>query len=100
MSRGIFFDPEARLELENAILWYNDQKPGLGFEFEIAVYDLCRVIAQNPHRFRLVSNTVRIARLKRFSRFAVYFDVGTDSIGVVAVFHSKRNPDQLSRRLG
>ena len=34
MSREVIFDAEARLEFEEAVAWYEEQKPGLGDRFE------------------------------------------------------------------
>jgi hypothetical protein len=34
MPRQVIFDPEARAEFEEAVVWYEDHEPGLGTRFE------------------------------------------------------------------
>jgi plasmid stabilization system protein ParE len=99
MPREIIFDPEARLEFERAVEWYDEKQPGLGDRFEAEVYATFHRILQNPERFRLVGKTVRVARLRAFIRYAVYFHVEPDFIGIVSVFHGSRDPAELRRRL-
>jgi len=99
MSEAIIFESEARLEFEDAVAWHNNEKPGLGDSFGNEVYALLDRLAINPGRFRLVGKTVRVARLKVFWKYSIYFHVEPDFVGVVAVFHSSRDPAELIRRL-
>jgi plasmid stabilization system protein ParE len=81
--------------------WYNAQKPGLGRGFARDVHTLTRKAADNPSRFRLVSRLTRRARLPKWHYYSVYFTVSDSppQIAVVAVFHGKRNPEDLRERL-
>jgi len=99
MSRQIIFDAEARLEFENAVVWYNQQQAGLCDRFEVEVHAAFQRILENPGRFRLVSKTIRTVRVEIFKRYSVYFRVEPDFIGIVSIFHSRRNPAELRRRL-
>ena len=99
MPREIIFEPEARLEFEDAVAWYNEKKPGLGDSFEAEVHAALHRVLENPGRFRLVSNTIRVAKLGVFEKYGIYFCVEPDFIGVVSVFHSSRDPAELRRRL-
>jgi plasmid stabilization system protein ParE len=99
MPREIVFGPEARLEFEKTVAWYHEQQRDLGDRFEAEVWATFQHILEHPERFRLVGRTVRVARLKVFHKYAVYFSVEADFIGVVAVFHSSRDPAELRRRL-
>jgi plasmid stabilization system protein ParE len=100
MSREIIFASAARLEFDEAILWYDDQQPGLGDEFEAEVNRVIEVIQKNPEQFRLAGVTTRKARLlHRFDRYSIFFYVQPDHIGIVSVFDGARNPAELRRRL-
>lgn len=99
MSRQIIFDPEARLEFENAVAWYDERQPGLGDRFEAEIHATFHRILQSPERFRHVSKTIRVAKVEVFKKYSVYFRVEPDFIGVVSVFHGARNPAALKRRL-
>ena len=100
MRREIIFLHAARLEFDEAILWYDEQQPGLGDEFEAEVNHAITEILKNPERFRLASRETRKARLlERFHRYSIYFYVQSDHIGIVSVFDGARNPAELRRRL-
>jgi plasmid stabilization system protein ParE len=99
MSRQVIFDLQARLEFEEAVVWYDGQQPGLGDRFEDAVHATVQLILQNPERFKPVSQTIRVARVGIFKNYSVFFRVRPDFIGIVSVFHGARNPAELRRRL-
>ena len=99
MRRQIIFDGEARLEFEEAVIWYNEQQPGLGDRFESEVHATFHRILANPERFRSVSKKTRQARVEVFRKYSIYFRVEPDFIGIVSVFHGSRNPAQLRGRL-
>ena len=99
MRRQIIFDEEARIEFEEAVIWYNAQQPGLGERFESEVHATFQRILAIPERFRAVSKKTRQARVQVFKKYSVYFRVEPDFIGIVSVFHGARNPEELRRRL-
>jgi len=100
MSREIIFASAARLEFDEASLWYDEQQPGLGDKFEAEVNHVIQEILQNPERFRFASAETRKARLLgRFNRYSIYFYIQPDHIGIVSIFDGSRNPEELKRRL-
>jgi plasmid stabilization system protein ParE len=100
MRREVIFLSAARLEYDAAILWYDEQQPGLGDEFEAEVNHVVEEILKNPERFCFASREARKARLlERFHRYSIFFYVHPDHIGIVSVFDGARNPAELRRRL-
>ena len=99
MSRRVIFDLEARLEFERAVIWYEEQQTGLGDRFEVEIDATIQGILQNPLRFKFISKMIRMARVRVFKKYGVYFRVGPDFIAIVSVFHSSRNPAKLRKRL-
>ncbi len=100
MTREVTFASAARLEYDEAILWYDEQQPGLGDEFEAEVNHVIGEILKNPERFRFASLEARKARLLgKFHRYSIYFSVQPDHISIVSVFDGARNPEELRRRL-
>jgi len=99
MPRRIIFDPEARLEFEDAVEWYNAEEAGAGDRLETEVHETLQRILQGPERYRLVGRTTRIARLRTFYRYSIYFHVESEFIGVISVFHASRNPKDIKRRI-
>jgi toxin ParE1/3/4 len=92
------FKPAARSEFFEAIAWYEEQQTGLGQEFSAAVDEALKRAQTHPERFPKAREARKI-RLKRFRKYSIYFVVEKDVIGVVAVWHGARNPDELKRRL-
>jgi plasmid stabilization system protein ParE len=100
MRREIIFASAAQLEYDEAILWYDEQQPGLGDEFETEINAVIQEILKNPEFFRFASTTIRKTKLlRKFLRYSIYFYVDPSHIGIVAVFDGARNPEELRRRL-
>jgi plasmid stabilization system protein ParE len=100
MSREIIFASAARAEFDDAVEWYERRHPGTGAALQAEVDSILERIQEYPGRYRKVSSSVRIARLKKFWQYSVYFNITASRIEVVAVFHSKRDPAILAKRLG
>ncbi len=97
MSLPIIFRPIAQLELDEAIGFYERQKPGLGTEFKDAVERMLGGIVAAPLRFHPVRGEIRRALLRRFP-YAIHFLPEPGAIIVLAVFHTKRDPRHLEGR--
>lgn len=92
------FVPEAELELVDAALWYEDQRPGLGLEFEAEVRRSIDVILEAPNRWPEVKAGYRRFRTDRFPYSIVYRLPSKNVVEIVAVAHGKRRPGYWSRR--
>ena len=97
MSREIVFRRVARLEFDEAIIWYEGERIGLGVEFREAVERTLAIIARQPELFRCVQGEVRRAVLRRFPH-VIHFLHEDRRIVVVAVFNCHRDPAQLRTR--
>ena len=93
MSRKIEFRPAPRMELEEAVAWYERQRPGLGAELDVELHSVLEQIRNTPGRFAKVTSRVRKARLKRFRVYSIYFIESDAIIRVIAVWHGKRDPE-------
>lgn len=81
----------AQQDFEEAALWYESKRPGLGDAFQAAVEDSLREIQADPLMYRRVHQLVRRARVRRFP-YAVYFLAEQDRIVVLSIFHARRDP--------
>lgn len=99
MSRRLIFKPAARFEFDEAVAWYEEQRPGLGKEFTLEVKLALKRAQANPELFRMVRGRARKIRLRRFKKFCIYFAEKGDAIAVLSVFHASRNPAELEQRL-
>ena len=93
------FEPEAKVEFFEAIVWYENESPGLGREFAREVLEAVERAQLQPELFRKVRGRARKVRLKRFKAFSIYFAIKDEVFSVVSVFHGARNPEELKRRL-
>jgi plasmid stabilization system protein ParE len=90
--------PEAHADIEEAALWYEDQRPGLGELFTSELFELIDRIAESPLQFPVVGLSVRRGLLQRFP-YAVFFLLVEGSAVVLAVLHQRRDPAVWKRRL-
>ncbi len=98
MSTRLLFRPEARLDIEDAALWYEDQRSNLGRRLADEITSLLDRIRKTPLQFPAVGEGVRRALLHRFP-YAVYFLLEDNAVTVLAVLHQRRDPQFWKRRL-
>jgi plasmid stabilization system protein ParE len=94
----IRFTPEADVELTGAREWYSRQRKNLDLEFMQCIDDALSRAVDNPYFFPIVYRNLRRAVVRRFP-FAIFYKVGADEIQVVAVFHSRRDPEEWRLRV-
>jgi toxin ParE1/3/4 len=99
MSLPVIFKPAARLEFDEGVAWYENERPGLGREFKLEVKLTLRRALANPGHFQRVRGCVQRIRLCGFKKYAIYFAIKDNVFAVLAVFHASRNPAVLERRL-
>ena len=83
--------PAAAADIDEAFLWYEAQRVGLGRQFLAAADTLINAIAEHPLRYPVIRRNTRRALLRRFP-YAMYFRIYDDVIVVVACMHGRRNP--------
>ncbi len=97
MSYRVAFRRAAIREFEEAALWYDGQRRGLGEEFIYEIEQSLSSAASAPLRYPLVFGDVRRTVARRFP-YSIYFRIRSDSMVVLAVFHGRRNPAIWHRR--
>jgi hypothetical protein len=96
-------DPAAEEETQEAALWYEDRRAGLGLEFLAAVDAGVQRIRNDPFAFALLESlpeeqNVRRFLLKRFP-YAIIYEIAMDEIRILAVAHTRRRPGYWKKRL-
>jgi hypothetical protein len=66
VSVPVVFQDDADIEVEEAALWYEEQRPGLGLEYMAAVSRVILDIGVNPERFLVWRLPWRRPLLRRF----------------------------------
>lgn len=91
MSYKLILRQEAERDLVKAYKWYEEKVPGLGTDFIAVIERALESIQENPARFPAMYRNVRRALMRRFPYGIFYFMEG-ESIIVLAVLHTARNP--------
>lgn len=92
--------PEAKTDVADAYLWYEDQSLGLGMEFLRCVEAALQSVHRMPLIYPVVHRGYRRALLRRFP-FAVFFEIdeASDRCIVYSVFHCSQDPAKWLGRL-
>jgi toxin ParE1/3/4 len=97
MSLRLDFRSAAQAEFDQAALWYESQRIGLGQAFVDAVQQVLEVIATHPLQHPLVDRDVRGALVPHFP-YSVHYRIKPDRVVIVAVFHASRDPSLWQER--
>lgn len=92
-----FLEP-AQIELEEEVKYYNEQQPGLGYDFAKEVADTIARILRYPEAWTKLSKRTRRCRTKRFL-YGIVYQIRGDKILVVAVSHLRRKPSYWRDRV-
>lgn len=99
MEYQIQIDSEAKLDIQEAVTWYNSQQKDLGRKFHIEIKEYFNYLKINP-LYEIKYNTVRCLPLKKFPYTLHYTVNEIDKIVIVrAVYHTSRNPDIWENRI-
>lgn len=94
----VTFHPEADEEFQKAIDYYEERQPGLGTEFYLEVRSALGRIGRFPNAWPAVEGDVRRCLVNRFP-YGVLYSVEDDEIFILAVMHSRRDPDYWKHRV-
>jgi plasmid stabilization system protein ParE len=95
--KPVLVRPAAAADIEEAFLWYERKRPGLGEEFLEIVNAAMGDIAAHPARHPVIYRNTRRLLLRRFP-YALYYRVHDDDIIVVACMHGRRSPKRWQQR--
>ncbi len=98
MSLPIVFRVEAQAEFDEAFDWYEQQRAGLGVEFLICVSEILENIESFPKVYEIIFEDVRRAVVHKFP-YLVLYTIEPSQVVVMAVFHSKRDPQVWQDRV-
>jgi plasmid stabilization system protein ParE len=96
--RQLLVRPAAAADTEEAYLWYEKQRVGLGEEFLAAVDSLLGEIVAHPTTYPVIYREARRALLHRFP-YAVFFRVYGETVVVLACMHGRRDPTRWKARI-
>jgi plasmid stabilization system protein ParE len=92
------FHPDARLELEHSINYYEERQSGLGYDFSLEIFSTIRRIISNPKAWAILDEDIRRCITKRFP-YGIIYSEQDDEIYILAVMHLKRDPEYWKYRV-
>lgn len=95
--KRILVRPAAVTDIEDAFLWYQHQRYGLGDEFREALQFTFNELSENPRRYQMIHRDTRRVLLARFP-YGVYFREFPEVIIVIACMHGRRDPRRWENR--
>ncbi len=85
--------PEAALEHERQVAYYEEQGAGLGRRYHDATLRAMGKAIETPHRFKISRPPdIRKISLQGFKFWVIYREVG-GTVQVLAIAHYRRHPD-------
>jgi plasmid stabilization system protein ParE len=99
MNASPILIPEAKADVADAYMWYEDQSLGLGMDFLRCVEVALLSIQRTPMIYPVVHEAYRRALVRRFP-FAIFFEIddANDRCVVYSVFHCSQNPEKWRER--
>lgn len=97
MTLAVVFRRAARREFDEAALWYEARRPGLGNEFVEEINRAVYLAVETPERFPMMHRDIRCVRVRRFP-YSVFFRTESRRIVVLSVFHARRDPGVWRQR--
>ena len=94
----IYFTNEALFDIEAAILWYEEQRIGLSYDFELCLEAGIEEVLRNPEAFQKRYKQVKIKFILRFP-YGIHYIFIENEITVIGAFHNSRSPKNWSKRL-
>jgi hypothetical protein len=93
------FHPEAEVEFNQAIDYYENCAEGLGYDFAVEVYSAIERIIEYPKAWTILAKDVRRCQARRFP-YGVLYTEEPGRIFILAVMHFHRDPEYWKHRLG
>ena len=97
MTLAVVFRHAARREFDEAALWYEQRRSGLGAEFVTEINRAVYLAAESPECFPIMHRDVHCVRVRRFP-YSVFFHAESRRLVVLSVFHARRDPSVWQQR--
>jgi plasmid stabilization system protein ParE len=92
------FKPEVYDDIKTAYDWYEAQRAGLGEDFLLTLEEFYVKITRNPKLYQDIYKSVKRKLVRRFP-YGIFFVLLEDMIIVLAVLHTKREPQEWHGRV-
>lgn len=93
----IRFVKEALYDIEVIVLWYEEQRIGLSYDFELCLEAGIDTVLRNPSAFQKRYKNIKVRFISRFP-YGIHYRIEKNEITVIGVFHTSRSPKNWSKR--
>jgi toxin ParE1/3/4 len=94
----IIVKPLARIDLDEAILWYENKLNGLGERFYQAFLTASEAIRKSPDAFIEISPDIRRIIIKKFP-YKLFYTISENKVFIIGIIHAKRSAGFITSRL-
>ncbi len=100
MAYKIIVGFDAKNDIDKTVEYYENQSQNLGIDFYLEFISITDVIENFPERFPPKFTPCQRAQMKKFP-YNIFFlvDDGNKTIKILGVFHNRRNPESIEKRL-
>lgn len=88
---GVYLHPEAEWELREAVEYYEDIEPGLGYDLSVEVYSAIQRAVAHPRAWPILDGEIRRALVRRFP-YGVLYSEEEGALLILAVMNLHREP--------
>lgn len=94
----IQFTSESLFDIEDIVFWYEKQRQGLSYDFELCLEAGVEEIHRNPDAFQKRYRHIKIRFISRFP-YGIHYVLIENKITIIGIFHTSRSPKNWSKRL-
>ena len=98
MTYQVRIRPEAQIEFNQSVDWYQERQLGLGQKFVESIDSAIQSIAESPAQSARVHNEVRCKSVRGFPYQVFYRIHGLNSVEVLSIFHVRQHPSVWQSR--
>jgi hypothetical protein len=92
-----FFHPEAELELNYSVDYYEECQSGLGLDFADEIYKTIQRIINFPKAWQIIDGDIRRCLTNRFP-FGVIYLIHNNQLIILAIMQLNRKPNYWKNR--
>jgi plasmid stabilization system protein ParE len=94
----VSFTKEALFDIEDIVLWYEEQRIGLSYDFELCLEVGVAEISRNPNHFQKRYKNISVRFISRFP-FGIHYLIKENGVVVLGIFHTSRSPKNWTKRI-
>lgn len=92
------FIEDALFDIEAIVLWCEEKRIGLSFDFELCLEVGINEISRNPKAFQKRYKEIKILFISRFT-YGIHYIFKNNTITIIGVFHTSQSPKNWSNRI-